>query len=169
MCPLPGWDRVNWSAKNWGGLKPPKPPRLREPCDEFQKSLLDVENGFHTYFMQVCISEIFKRLKFHDDCLSYMDIFSLPSYALKKPSWNFNFLHIFNIAASNRHETGCQMSARVFVALFDTIDLSWDCMKYHVAGFGNRNSIFRMKVVCNFGRSKLKKIKHTLIGKGYEN
>ena len=85
-----------------------------------------------------------------------MDIFSLPSYALKKPSWNFNFLHIFNIAASNRHETGCQMSARVFVALFDTIDLSWDCMKYHVAGFGNRNSIFRMKVVYNFGRSKQK-------------
>ena len=85
-----------------------------------------------------------------------MDIFSLPSYAPKKPSWNFNFLHIFNIAASNRHETGCQMSARVFVALFDTIELSWDCMKYHVAGFGNRNSIFRMKVVYNFGRSKQK-------------
>ena len=35
-------------------------------------------------------------------------------------------------------------------------------MKYHVAGFGNRNSIFRMKVVCNFGRSKLKKNKRWL-------
>ena len=128
--------------------------------DEFQKKSF-VCWKWLSYLLYASISEIFKRLKFHDDCLSYTYIFSLPSYALKKPSWNFNFLHIFNIAASNGHENGCQMSARVFVVLFDTIDLSWDCMKYHVASFGNRRSIFRMKVVCNM----LKKIKHTLIEK----
>ena len=131
---------------------------LCNSVDEFQKKSFGYWKWF-SYLLYASISEIFKRLKFHDDCLGYMDIFSLPSYALKKPSWNFNFLHIFNIAASNGHENGCQMSARVFVVLFDTIDLSWDCMKYHVASFGNRNSIFRMKVVCNFGRSKLKKKK----------
>ena len=128
--------------------------------DEFQKKFFGCWKLL-SYLLYASISEIFKRLKFHDDCLSYKNIFSLPSYALKKPSWNFNFLHIFNIAASNGHENGCQMSARVFVVLFDTIDLSWDCMKYHVASFGNWSSIFRMKVVCNL----LKKIKHTLIEK----
>ena len=80
---------------------------------------------------------------------------------LATPSKSHRGISIFCIFLTLPHQmdNGCQMSARVFVVLFDTIDLSWDCMKCHAASFGNRNSIFRMKVVCNFGRSKLKKQK----------
>ena len=31
ICPL-GWDRVNWSAKIWGGGAAPPLPRFRHPC-----------------------------------------------------------------------------------------------------------------------------------------
>ena len=31
-CALPGWDRVNWSAKNWEDLSPPQPPLCDRPA-----------------------------------------------------------------------------------------------------------------------------------------
>ena len=30
--PNPGWNRVNWSAKYWGGQWPPRPPQFRHHC-----------------------------------------------------------------------------------------------------------------------------------------
>ena len=40
--------------------------------------------------------------------------FALSWSALKKPSWGLNFLHIFEIPSSSRHEKRCQMLKRHF-------------------------------------------------------
>ena len=45
----------------------------------------------------------------------WQHIFALPWSALKKPQWEFNFIHIFGIPSSSRHEKCCQMLERLFV------------------------------------------------------
>ena len=44
----------------------------------------------------------------------WQHIFALPWSALKKPPWEFNFLHIFRIPSSSRHEKCCQLLQTLF-------------------------------------------------------
>ena len=44
----------------------------------------------------------------------WQHIFALPWSALKRPPWEFNFLHIFGIPSSSRHEKCCQILQTVF-------------------------------------------------------
>ena len=44
----------------------------------------------------------------------WQHIFALPRSALKRPSWEFNFFHIFGIPSSSRHEKRCQMLQTLF-------------------------------------------------------
>ena len=46
----------------------------------------------------------------------WQQFFALPWSALKKPSWELNFLHIFAVPLSSRHEKCCQILERLFVA-----------------------------------------------------
>ena len=71
------------------------------------------------------IPKIWKKLNSHDGFLSYLligqpiqpiwqHIFALLWSALKKPPWEFNFVHIFGIPSSSRHEKCCQMLQTLF-------------------------------------------------------
>ena len=44
---------------------------------------------------------------------------------LKKPPWDFNFLHIFAIPSSSRHEKRCQMVERLFVVFHHSRNTLW--------------------------------------------
>ena len=45
----------------------------------------------------------------------WQQFFALPWSALKKPSWELNFLHIFAVPLSSRYEKCCQILDRLFV------------------------------------------------------
>ena len=45
----------------------------------------------------------------------WQQFFALPWSALKKPSWELNFLHIFAVPLSSRHQKRCQILERLFV------------------------------------------------------
>ena len=44
---------------------------------------------------------------------------------IKKPPWDFNFLHIFLIPSSSRHEKHCQMVERLFVVFHHSRNIPW--------------------------------------------
>ena len=45
--------------------------------------------------------------------------------ALKKPSWDLNFLHIFAVPSSSRHEKCCQILERLFVVFHHSKNIPW--------------------------------------------
>ena len=45
----------------------------------------------------------------------WQQFFALPWSALKKPLWEFNFLHIFAVSMSSMHEKCCQILERLYV------------------------------------------------------
>ena len=52
-------------------------------------------------------------------------IFARSSSAPKKPSWELNFLHIFGISSSSRHEKHCQMLQRLFCGFHYSRNSPW--------------------------------------------
>ena len=60
----------------------------------------------------------------------WQHIFALPWSALKKPSWEFKFFHIFGISSSSRHEKCCQMLERLFVLFHHYRNIS--CIKTNI-------------------------------------
>ena len=52
----------------------------------------------------------------------WQHIFALPWSAFKKPPWEFNFLHIFGIPSSSRHEKRCANPPNTFFGYFNTLE-----------------------------------------------
>ena len=55
----------------------------------------------------------------------WQQFFALPWSALKKQSWELNFLHIFAVPLSSRHEKCCQILERLFVVFHHSRNILW--------------------------------------------
>ena len=62
----------------------------------------------------------------------WQHIFALPKSALKKPPWEFNFFHIFEIPSSSRHEKCCQILQTLFWVFQYSRNSQWQMSKKNV-------------------------------------
>ena len=81
------------------------------------------------------ISKIWKKLNSHGGFLRagqkyaarWAELAVLFCGWLKKPSWEFKFLHIFGIPSSSRHEKCCQMLEILFVLFHHSRNIPCIC------------------------------------------
>ena len=89
------------------------------------------ENVFHVYLMrgfQKYAGNWILTMAFWATCKIaqpiqpiWQHIFAPPWSALKKPPWEFNFFHIFEIPSASRHENCCQILQTLF-GYFNTLE-----------------------------------------------
>ena len=66
-----------------------------------------------------------------------LQFFALPWSALKKPSWELKFLHIFAVPMSSRHEKCCQILERLFFSPLQKHTVSCMTLLIYFHVFGN--------------------------------